>query len=244
MFRYNLKTAWRRFGKDRQFTTLNLIGLSTGLAAALLIGLWVSDEMSVDKFHKKDGQRYQVMNNFKTPQGILTWEITPVPLAESLVKDMPEVEYAVAVNDFFNWQSKGGIVSYGTTQIETQGWHAGKDFFNVFSYDLIRGNKDQVLADENNIVISASLAKKLFPQSAGSSGSAGSGGDLADNTIDNIIGKTLEWNYPFYKGVFRISGIFKDPPANSTGHFDFVLNIGVLLKNAWTSFRRCFIPLL
>jgi putative ABC transport system permease protein len=213
VFRYNLKTAWRRFLRDRQFTILNLIGLSTGLAAALLICLWVSDEMSVDKFHKKDSQLYLVKNNLKTAQGILTWDITPVPLAESLVKEMPEVEHAVAVNDFFNWQSKEGILSSGNTHIQAQGWHAGKDFFNVFSYDLIRGNKDQALANEHNIVISATLAKKLF------------------NTTDDVIGKTLEWKYPFYDGVFRVSGIFNDPPANSTGHFDFILNIGMLLKN-------------
>lgn len=169
--------------------------------------------MSVDKFHQKDAQLYQVINNLKTPQRILTLDKTPVPLAGSLVKEMPEVEYAVSVNDFFNWQSREGILSSGNTHIQAQGWNAGKDFFNVFSYDLIQGNKDQALADENNIVISATLAKKLF------------------NTTDNVIGKTLEWKYPFFEGVYRISGIFKEPPANSTGHFDFVLNIGVLLKN-------------
>ena len=54
MFRYNLKTAWRRLLRDRQFTILNLIGLSTGLAGALLICFWVSDEVSVDKFNEKD----------------------------------------------------------------------------------------------------------------------------------------------------------------------------------------------
>ncbi|MVT39914.1 hypothetical protein GO495_04920 [Chitinophaga oryziterrae] len=213
MFRNNLKTAWRRFLRDRQFTILNLIGLSTGLAAALLICLWVSDEISVNKFHKKDRQLYQVISNLKTSQGIMTMDITPVPLAESLVKEMPEVESAVSVNDFFNWQSREGILSSGNKHIQAQGWNAGKDFFNVFSYDLIQGNRDQALADENNIVISATLAKKIF------------------NTTDNVIGKTLEWKYPFFDGVFRVSGIFKDPPANATGHFDFVLNIGVLLKN-------------
>jgi len=212
MFRYNLKTAWRRLLRDRQFTILNLIGLSSGLAVALLICLWVSDELSVDKFHEKDKQLYQVMNNLTTPQSTMTLDMTPVPLSEALVKEMPEVEYAVAVNDFFNWQSKEGILSYGDTHIQAKGWHAGKDFFNVFSYELIQGNKNEALADENNIVISVTMAKKLFA------------------TTDNAIGKTLEWNYPFYKGVFRISGVFKDPPANATSHFDFVLNMGVLLK--------------
>ncbi|HLY70065.1 MAG TPA: ABC transporter permease [Puia sp.] len=213
MFKYSLKTAWRRFLRNRQFSILNLIGLSTGLTAALLICLWVSDEMSINKFHRKDKQLFQVMNNLKTPQGILTFDKTPVPLAESMVKEMPEVEYATTVNDFFNFQSRVGILSSGSEHIQAQGWHAGKDFFNVFSYDLIRGSKDQVLADENNIVISETLAKKLF------------------SSADNAIGKTLEWNFPFYEGVFRVSGIFKDPPQNSTGHFDFVLNIGLLLKN-------------
>lgn len=217
-----LKIAFRRLVRERQFTILNLIGLSTGLAAALLICLWVSDEMNVDKFLKKDGSLYVVMNNQKTPQGILTADKTPVPLAESLVRDLPEVEHAVAVNDFFSFQSKEGILSTGNIHIQSRGWHAGKDFFNVFSYDLIRGNKDQALANENNIVLSASLAKKLF------------------TNIDNAIGKTLEWKYPFYNGVFRVSGIFKDPPANATAHFDFVINIGLLLKNDrwagnWTS---------
>ena len=213
MLQYNLKTAWRRFRRDRQFTILNLIGLSTGLAAALLICLWVSDELSVDKFNKNDAQLYQVINTIKTPTAIQTMEWTPVPLAESLVKDMPEVEYAVPVNDFFSFGTKQGVLSAGNTHIQAQGWHAGKDFFNVFSYDLIQGNKDQVLADDNNIVISATLANRLF------------------HTTDDVVGKTLEWNFPFCKGVFRISGIFNDPPANATGHFDFVININQLLKN-------------
>jgi putative ABC transport system permease protein len=213
MFSYNLKTAWRRLLKDRQFTILNLIGLSTGLAGALLICLWVSDEVSVDKFNEKDKQLYHVLTNMKADQGIITVDMTPVPLATALVKDMPEVQYAVATNDFFNFQTREGVLSAGDTHIPAQGWHAGKDFFNVFSYHLIQGNKDEALAGESNVVISASLAKKLF------------------GTTDNVIGKTLDWNYPFYKGIFRVSGVFQDPPVNATRHFDFVFNIGLLLKN-------------
>ena len=61
MFKNYLKTAWRNFIKDKQFSLLNLLGLSTGLACVLLIYLWVSDELSVDKFNANDSRLYQVM---------------------------------------------------------------------------------------------------------------------------------------------------------------------------------------
>ena len=213
MIKNYIKIAWRRFFRDRQFTFLNLIGLSTGLASAILIYLWMSDEMSINKFHKKDKQLYQVLNNFKTSQDILTLEKTPAPLSEALLKEMPEVEYSVAVNDFFNFQSKEGVLSLGDINIQTKGWHAGNDFFNVFSYNLIAGNKDQVLTDENNIVISETLAKKLF------------------HTPDDAFGKIVTWKHPFYEGTYKVSGIFQDPPSNSTAQFDFILPIALLLKN-------------
>jgi len=213
MFRYHLKIAWRRLLKDRLFTLLNLIGLSTGLATAIFIYMWVKDERGINTFNRNDSQLYQVMNNIGTARGFMTANITPVPLAEALMKDMPEVEQAVAVNDFFNFITREGIITTGNNHVQASGWHAGKNFFRVFSYDLIEGNKDQVLAADNNIVLTETLARKLF------------------NTTSNLIGKTLQWKHPFYEGLFTISGIVKDPPANTTARFDFLLTTGVLLKN-------------
>src|ERR1044072_3123544 len=91
---YWVKSAWRGMVKNRQFTFLNLIGLSTGLASAILIFMWVSDEMSVDKFNEKDSQLFEVMYNIKTANDVLTLHQTPYPLAAALTKEMPEVEYA------------------------------------------------------------------------------------------------------------------------------------------------------
>src|SRR5687768_6026459 len=90
MFKQNLKLAWRNIIRNRQFTILNLLGLSTGLAVAILIYLWVFDEMSVDKFHQKDNQLYRVMHNIELPEGVQTLDLTPSPLADVLKKDMPE----------------------------------------------------------------------------------------------------------------------------------------------------------
>ncbi len=110
MFKHTFILAYRSFLRYKSTFFINLIGLSTGLAGALLIYLWVSDELAVNKFHAKDSQLYQVMNNLKTATNISTLNITPGPLA-ALVKEMPEVEYAVAVNDFSSWRTKEGILS-------------------------------------------------------------------------------------------------------------------------------------
>ena len=213
MLRHNFILTIRNFKRYRTSFLINIIGLSTGLASALLIYLWVSDELKVDKFHEKDDRLYQVMRNFDRPNGIVTRDLTPTPLAKALAEEMPEVEYAVSVNDFFSWRSKEGILSNGDKQTEAKGLHASRDYFHVFSYDLIRGDKDKALVDKNSIVISEELAKILF------------------NGTENIIGKTLEWNHAGFDGTFQVSGIFEEIPANSTAQFDVIFSIEVLLEN-------------
>ena len=95
MLKLNFKIAWRYLRKDRQFSLLNLIGLSTGLACAVLIFIWVSDELQMDQFHKNDVRLFQVLENRVQASGIWTATSTSGPMAAALVKDMPEVQYAV-----------------------------------------------------------------------------------------------------------------------------------------------------
>src|SRR5882757_9608193 len=104
--------SWRHFWKDRSFSFLNLAGLSTGLACALLIYLWANDEWQVDRFFDKDEQIFQVMRNAPDPTGIVTGEATPGLLAASLKKELPEVEYAVSVIPE-SWFDKEGTVLAG-----------------------------------------------------------------------------------------------------------------------------------
>ncbi|MEJ0104354.1 MAG: hypothetical protein WDO19_18105 [Bacteroidota bacterium] len=97
MFKSNFKIAWRNLIKDRLFTVLNLTGLATGLASVLFIFLWVKDERSMDCFHANDSRLYQVLGSITLANGTFTQDYTPALLAESLAKDMPEVERATAV---------------------------------------------------------------------------------------------------------------------------------------------------
>ena len=116
MFKNYFKIAWRNLLKDKQFSFLNLLGLSTGIACALLIWLWVSDELSIDKFNKNDGRLYQVMKTAPTGDGaIVTYPSSPGLLAQSMAKELPEVALATAVRPGYG----AGILS--TTAFKISG---------------------------------------------------------------------------------------------------------------------------
>ena len=200
MIKSSFKIAWRNLIKDRQFTLLNLVGLSTGLACTFLIYLWVSDERKVDTFNANDNRLYQVMKTAPNSDGtIATFPYTQGLLAQSMAKELPEVEYAVAVRP-----QEQGILSIGDKQVKAKSQFVDKDFFNVFSYPIIEGNRKNVLNDKYGIILSDQLALKIF------------------NTTSNIIGKTMLWNRGEFTGSYTISGVFKSPPASATEQFDLL----------------------
>ncbi len=202
MIKNHLKIAWRNFLKDRQFTLLNLIGLSTGLACTLIIYLWVNDEWHIDKFHQHDGQLYQVMVNQKNTNGIRTMTETNALLARTLKAEMPEVEYAAGALPP-GWYGKVTL-SGKDKNINAEGQYVDKDYLNMFTYPLIKGNKQQVLTDKNSIVISRELAMRLF------------------HTTEKVIGKTITLQHD---QPYLVSGIFKNVPKNSSVKFDFLLSL-------------------
>src|SRR5687768_6371544 len=117
MVRHNVLITYRNFLRYKSSFFINLIGLSSGLACALLIYLWVNDEINVDKFHKNDAQLYQVLQNLSIGNAIETIEYTPGLLAKTLAEEMPEVEYATAVVPPY-WFSDKGIISVGDNRIK------------------------------------------------------------------------------------------------------------------------------
>ncbi len=207
MFTNYLKITWRNLLKDRQFTLLNLAGLSIGLACTLLIYLWVNDELKVDRFHQNGQRLFRVMINDKVGDQLVTRGTTAGTLGESLRKDMPAVTYAVTTTPP-EWFQQFHF-SYKTNIVGAAGNFASSDFFNVFSYKLLQGNKDEVLADKNAVVISRHLARQLF------------------NTEHNAVGKTLEWKWLSFTKQAVITGVFEDMPSNSTQRYDFVLPFDV-----------------
>src|SRR5664279_134065 len=205
MFKNNLKITLRNLLKERQFTILNLLGLSTGLACTFLIYLWVNDELHVDKYNEKDQQLYQAMVNQHNDDGIKTGSYTPGLLANALEKEIPEVEYAVTVLPA-SWFPNKGVISFGDTHIKAGSQFIGKHYFNVFSCRFIDGDKKRLVADKYSVAISEELAMKLF------------------NTTKNIVGKTIKWDHEEFSGSYMISGIFEKNPSNANKRFDLLLN--------------------
>lgn len=205
LLRNHFKTSSRRLLKDRQFTLLNLIGLSSGLVCALLIALWVHDELHFDKFHAKDERLYEVMIHEKAGDAFTTSNSTGDRIGETLLKELPEVESAVITTPA-GWFQKFSITSGGST-LSANGNFVGKDYFKVFTYPLIQGNENNVLSDKNSIAISEKLAVQLF------------------KSPDAAMGKILEWKWQAYTEKCVITGVFKDFPANSSQQYDFVLSM-------------------
>jgi putative ABC transport system permease protein len=201
MLRHNFLIAWRNAKKDKSTFLINLIGLSTGLACVLLIYLWVNEELSVDKFHKNSARIYQVIEHVEFSDGVQTLIETSGPMAELLADEMPEVEYAAASIPP-NWFGEH-LLSVGENHLKATGQLVSKDYFNIFSYELIQGDKNRVMEDPNSIVLSRKLAVNLF------------------GTIENVFGKTIEFERD---RLFHVTGIFENVPSNSTVQFDFALS--------------------
>ena len=205
------KIAWRNLLKERQFTLLNLIGLSTGLACTLLIYLWVNDELHVDKYNEKDAQLFQVMANHKNENGIKTINHTAGLLANALASEMPEVEQAVTVVPA-SWFGNKGTISSGDTHLKTGGQFIGKSYFDVFTCPVIEGDKSTLFRDNQTIGISQELASKLF------------------HTTNNIIGKTVKWDHGDFSGTYNIGVVFEKNPANAVEQFDLLFNFDLFVE--------------
>ncbi|ASZ12307.1 ABC transporter permease [Chitinophaga sp. MD30] len=203
MFRHYLKSAWRQLFKEGHFTIFNLAGLSTGLACSLLIYLWAYDEFRFDHFHAQDGQLYQVMEHRPYEGTIRTSGETAPLLGEAIVRTMPEVSYAVPVTPP-SWFGQMTIVA-GKLPMKAPAIFAGKDYFNLFSYPLLQGHAQQVLADRQSVVISSRLAASLFPH------------------VSNVLGKTIRWQIATEIRYATISGVFETMPAQSSVQADVVL---------------------
>jgi ABC-type antimicrobial peptide transport system permease subunit len=206
----HLKMAWRSLVKDRQFTILNLLGLASGLACALMIYLWIVDERRVDKYNPNDEQLFQVMQNIPHDNGVETIEYTPGLLADALAQEMPEVQYAATVVPA-SWFASKGLISSGESKVKTSGQFISRDYFNLFSCPIVGGDKNALFADLQSIAISDELAQKIFKN-------------------DNPVGKTVEWTQDDFNGTYHIVAVFKKNPVNASERFDLLFNYALFAE--------------
>ncbi len=153
MFRNYILTAWRNLTRNKAFSALNILGLSIGMAVALLIGLWVEYQYSFDRFLPNYRQVYQTHIHFLNNGDPGETKATPYPLSAQLLKEIPEIRYAAHTD----WMGTHDLL-VGDKKVYLPGAMAEEDFFKIFRYPVLKGNINTALAEPYSIVLTESTA--------------------------------------------------------------------------------------
>src|SRR3978361_2260751 len=159
MFKNYLLVAFRNLTKNKAFSFINLTGLAIGMAACLLILQYVSFELSFDNFHAKKDRIYRInQDRFENGKLSTRWAGGSFAPGTSFKANFPEVE------DFVKISPAGDILlSYKDQKmLVTNDYFVSNSFFNIFSYQLLSGNPKTALSEPNSVVISESVAQRLF----------------------------------------------------------------------------------
>jgi putative ABC transport system permease protein len=196
MLRNYLKVALRNLWKSKGFTAINIIGLASGLGVCLLIVLYVTDELSYDRYNVNADRIYRLDADIYFNNTQFTASISPKPLALTLAKECPQVEQMCRIN-FQN----DILIKKGPDWIRDH--HiafADSTFFKVFTVPMVTGDPNTALDEPNSVVIDESAAKRYF------------------NGTD-VIGKILEMEN---KTLCKVTGVMKDFPRQSHFHLSFI----------------------
>src|ERR1700761_138453 len=143
MIQNYLKIAWRNMRNNKVYSALNIVGLATGMAVALLIGLWVYNQYSYDRFLPGYQQAYAVKVNYTSQHdGTTTHGAVAIPLADVLRTTIPGIKY-VAEADMDDFQTRDLVV--GDKKLLINGGTVAPDFLKIFQYPLLKGSINSVL---------------------------------------------------------------------------------------------------
>jgi len=195
-----IKIAWRNLIRNKGYALLNMTGLALGMACAILILLWVNDELQYNKFHAKYDKLYQFYENQAYDGKTFTFAAMPGPFAPAAKQEIPEIKY-IARTD---WRSRH-LFSYGDKHIYEFGHFTDPDFLKMFSFEVLKGDTSKFLTDPSSIIITDVMAEKFFGK-------------------QDPIGKTLKVNND---KLFTVNGIVKEPPLSSSIRFSWLASFKI-----------------
>tara|TARA_R110001592_G_scaffold85287_1_gene251868 strand:- start:307 stop:2946 length:2640 start_codon:yes stop_codon:yes gene_type:complete len=188
MFKNYLKISVRSLVRQKFFSIINISGLSLGLAACLLIMLYITNELSYDNFHKDVDRVYRIANG----QG---GQYTPARLGAQSKMDFPEIEEVVRLSGPYDQTFKVNSQIFK----EGDGFSADSTFHKIFTVQFLEGNPDKALTEPNSIILTESLATKLFPNQE------------AYGQLLTVGGNSI-----------KVTGVVADPPNNTHFHYNFI----------------------
>jgi ABC-type antimicrobial peptide transport system permease subunit len=217
MFKNYAIVAWRNLVKHRQHAIVNLSGLTAAFASILLLFLTVHREYSIDTFHKNASQLFEVYESQHSAQGEEKGIGMPYPMAPTLKAEVHGILRATGIY----WA--GNIIQYKGKELELTNstYLVDEDFFKMFSFDLITGNKQNPLSNTSQVVITESKAKALFGQ-------------------EDPLGKLIRIQVDGEWKELIVSAVVRDAPSNSSLEFDVIARMELTgdfakNKNAWNS---------
>ncbi len=198
MIRNYLKIAFRSLWRSKVHSTINILGLSLGIACCVLIALFVNDEWTFDTFHAKADRIYRVYvkEDWGENQQFFN-TTTPMPMGPALKDNLPEVE------NFVRFAAINTMVKVGDKQFSEGVVLADRSVFSVFDFELLKGEREVALRDQYNIVLSKDVAEKYFGQN-----------DPVGQTLSVQLGETFE--------EFTVTGV-SQIPTNSSIRFSLLI---------------------
>ncbi|RYD88190.1 MAG: ABC transporter permease, partial [Sphingobacteriales bacterium] len=195
MLKNFIKIAWRNLYKNKSISVIHILGLTIGITVCMMIFLYITNEFSVDKFHKQGNNIYRVMRGFDPTKSRVPY--LSGPYAPALLNDFPnEIKRAVRVMPL------EALFTVENRSFNEKGVYATDvDFFSLFSFPLIKGNPATALKDPGSVVLTETAAKKYFGN-------------------QNPMGKVLNMDKT---QPMKVTGIAKDVPSNSHLDFDMVI---------------------
>jgi putative ABC transport system permease protein len=187
MLRNYLKIAWRNLIRAKGYASINIAGLAVGMAASALIFLWIQNELNYDRFYSKTDRLFQVYNRDVFGGNAQAWGSTPKPLAPELKQNYPDIE------DVSRYRPSRYLLTVKDKNLNAEGAFADPAFLNLFDFSMISGNRATSLSGNNGIVITKSLAEKLF------------------GTAD-ALGKIVQLDH---KDSFSVTGVLDNLPDNT-----------------------------
>ncbi len=192
MIKNYFKIAWRTIVKNKLYSFINIAGLATGMGLAILIGLWIWDELSFNKYHQNYRNIARIMVNQTFGDDISTDVAIPLPLKEEL-KNNYASDFKNTALASWEWDHSFTV---DKTKISKPGMYVEPEFLKIFSIDMIQGTYNDALNEPSSIVLSESAAKTLFGN-------------------ENPVNKTILFDNNINS---KITGVFADIPTNSEFH--------------------------
>ncbi|MEO9482769.1 MAG: ABC transporter permease [Ekhidna sp.] len=199
MFKHNLLITFRGFKRHKTVFGINLIGLITSLTCVIFSAIWVNDELQKDRFHDDSGRLFQVYSRFDNTDGITVWQGVTGLLDTEIEAQIPQVNLSTVSTDVHEYS-----LSIDNKRFKAQGRFGDKDYLDIFNYPLLKGQK-AALADPSNILITSTLAKRMFG-------------------AEDAVGKSITWHFWNSEKTFKVAGILEDPTSATSDPFEFILS--------------------